>query len=144
MSDLFLITEIAGTEVAISSDAIESVVTIDDVINVPQTDALVAGLIALRSRVLTLIDCQYAVTAQETRIERGALAIIATIHGHPYALKVDAVRDVVSVPADAVKPAVRLDPRWTRIANHVVEIDDRILIMLSPEMLLVLPAALAA
>ncbi len=143
MSDLFLIAEIAGTEIACRSDFIESVVTIDDVIAVPQTDPMVAGLIALRSRVLTLIDCQFAVTGEKVNPGKGSLAIIATVNGHPYALMVGAVRDVVSVEADAIKPATRLDPRWARIASEVIAIDDRMVMLLSPEMLLV-PQALRA
>jgi purine-binding chemotaxis protein CheW len=144
MSDLFLIVEIAGIEVAIRSECIESVVTIGDVVTVPKSDPLVAGLIALRSRVLTLIDCQYAVSAKPSQTGSGMLAVIANISGHPYALKVEAVRDVVSADADAIKPASRLDPRWARIAHEVVEFENRMIIILSPEMLLVPQTALAA
>ena len=144
MSDLFLIVVIAGTEVAIRSDCIESVVSVGEVVAVPQTDPLIAGLIALRSRVLTLIDCQFAVTARVSENKSGMLAVIATISGHPYALKVEAVRDVVSVDASAVRPAVRLDPRWARIACELVEIEDRMVVVLSPEMLLLPQSALAA
>ena len=144
MSDLFLIVEIAGTEVAIRSDCIESVVTIGEVVTVPQADPLIAGLIALRSRVLTLIDCQYAISGHKSADENGKLAVVATIGGHPYALKVEAVRDVVSVDADSILPAMRLDPCWARIAQEVVEIEGRMIVLLSPDMLLVPQSALAA
>lgn len=144
MQRLFLIAVIAGTEVAISSDCIESVVTIGEVIDVPQSDPLVAGLIALRSRVLTLIDCQYAVTAKRESGSRNTLAVIAAIGGHPYALMVDAVKDVVSVEEDAIKPAAKLDPRWTRMVSDVIEVEDRVVMLLSPEMLLIPQQALAA
>lgn len=144
MTNLFLIVVIAGTEVAIRSDCIESVVTIGDVVPVPQTDPLIAGLIALRSRVLTLIDCQFAVTGQRSGKDSSKLAVIATISGHPYALRVEAVRDVVSVDSGAIKPAARLDTRWAGIAGEVVEIESRMLMLLSPEMLLVPQSALAA
>jgi purine-binding chemotaxis protein CheW len=144
MQNLFLIAVIAGTEVAISSNCIESVVNIGDVVQVPQSHALVAGLIALRSRVLTLIDCQYAVTGERQAGNRNALAVIATIGGHPYALVVDAVRDVVSVEASAIKPATKLDPRWMGMVGEVVEVEDRVVMLLSPELLLVPQQALAA
>jgi purine-binding chemotaxis protein CheW len=144
MQNLFLIAVIAGTEVAISSDCIESVVHIGDVVQVPQSDPLVAGLIALRSRVLTLIDCQYAVTGTRQTGSRNALAVIASVSGHPYALVVDAVKDVVSVEASAIKPAAKLDPRWTRMVSEVVEVEERVIMLLSPELLLIPQHALAA
>jgi purine-binding chemotaxis protein CheW len=144
MERLFLIAVIAGTEVAISSDCIESVVTIGEVIDVPQSDPLVAGLIALRSRVLTLIDCQYAVTAKRETGSSNALAVIAAIGGHPYALMVEAVKDVVSVQQAAIKPAAKLDMRWTRMVSEVIELEDRVVMLLSPHMLLVPQQALAA
>jgi purine-binding chemotaxis protein CheW len=144
MQNLFLIAVIAGTEVAISSDCIESVVNIGEVVGVPQSDPLVAGLIALRSRVLTLIDCQYAVTGMRHIGDGNALAVIASVGGHPYALVVDAVKDVVAVDTSAKKPAAKLDPRWARMVSEVVEVEDRVIMLLSPELLLVPQHALAA
>ncbi len=144
MADLYLIAVVAGTELAISSDCIESVVTIGDVVTVPKCDPLVAGLMALRSRVLTLIDCQYAITGESRSVRVQSHAVIVDVSGHSYALAVDAVRDVVSVAADAIRPAVRLDSRWSKLSKHIAEIDDRILMILSPEMLLTPTTALAA
>jgi purine-binding chemotaxis protein CheW len=144
MERLFLIATIAGTEVAISSDCIESVVNIGEIINVPKSNPLVAGLIALRSRVLTLIDCQYAITGRRADTSKGRLAVIANISGHAYALLVEAVKDVVPVQADAIKPASKLDPRWSGIVSDVVEVEERVLMHLAPEMLLAQSHALAA
>jgi purine-binding chemotaxis protein CheW len=144
MQNLFLIAVIAGTEVAICSDYIESVVTVGEAIHVPQCDPLVAGLFALRSRVLTLIDCQYAVSGQNEAVCKNALAVIAVISGHPYGLLVQAVRDVVSVDPHNIKPASTLDPRWSGIVSHMVEVDNRMLMVLSPPLLLSPKQALAA
>lgn len=144
MSDLYLIAVVAGVEVAISSDCIESVVTIGDIVDVPRCDPLVAGLMALRSRVLTLIDCQYAVTGNRKHIAVRSHAVIVEVCGHSYALSVDAVRDVVSVPISAINPATRLDARWSRLSSGILEIDGRVLMILSPEMLLTPATALAA
>ena len=144
MSNLYLIATIAGTEVAIRSDCIESVVTIGDVIEIPKCDPMVAGLIALRSRVITLIDCQYAVTGCSRRSGQKSHAIIVEVNGHYYALSVDAVRDVVSIEHNAVKVASRLDPRWSTIANEIAVIEERVLMVISPDLLLSNRSALAA
>jgi purine-binding chemotaxis protein CheW len=144
MQNLFLIAMIAGTEVAISSDCIESVMNVGEVINVPKSDPLVAGLFALRSRVLTLIDCQYAVSGRNDPVGKNALAVIAVITGHPYGLLVESVKDVVSVEASTIKPASRLDPRWTGIVTEVIEVEGKVVMLLSPELLLSPKQALAA
>ena len=144
MSNLYLIAVIAGTEVAISSDCIESVVTIGDVIEIPKCDPMVAGLMALRSRVLTLIDCQYAVTGHSRTISPRSHAVIVDVGGHNYALSVDAVKDVVSVDPDAVKSIMRLHPKWSAISKQIVVIDDRAMMVVSPELLLSSRVALAA
>ncbi len=144
MSNLYLIAVIAGTEVAISSDCIESVVTIGDVIEIPKCDPMVAGLMALRSRVLTLIDCQYAVTGKSQIVRPKSHAVIVEIGGHSYALSVDAVRDVVSVQPEAIKAMSRLGSGWSTIATEIAEIDNRVLMVVSPELLLSSRMAMAA
>ena len=57
MNELLLIVTIAGQRVALPADAVESVVELDTLIPVPRAAPHVAGLSALRSRVLTVIDC---------------------------------------------------------------------------------------
>lgn len=144
MTDLYLIAVVSGVEVAICSECIESVVTIGDVITVPKCDPLVAGLMALRSRVLTLIDCQYAITGNRRVVGQQCHAVIVDVGGHSYALAVDAVRDVVSVQLETIKRATRLDVRWSALASEIADVDGRILMILSPEMLLSPQVALAA
>jgi purine-binding chemotaxis protein CheW len=144
MQQLFLIAEIAGTEVAICSDVIESVVTIGEVVNVPKADPVIAGLFALRSRVLTLIDCQYRVTGKSGTADKGSLAVIAAIGGHNFGLIVDRVRDVVGVENDKLKPAVKLDKSWSDIVSGLAEIDGKLLMVIDPEQLVAIDTRLAA
>ena len=62
MNSLYLIATIAGEDVAIPAHQVESVVKVRDVVARAAVKPFVSGLFALRSRVLTLIDCQYFVT----------------------------------------------------------------------------------
>ena len=57
MSELLLIVTIGGERVALPAAAVESVVELDTLIPVPRAAPHLAGLSALRSRVLTVIDC---------------------------------------------------------------------------------------
>ncbi len=144
MQELFLLAQIDGTEVAICSDIVESVVTVGEVVTVPGCEPVVAGLFALRSRVLTLIDCQYRVTGKRKAAERGMLAIIAGIGGHNFGLLVEKVFDVVPVEDASIHPAVKLDPRWKSMVSRLIEIDGRMVMALDPAALVAVDTALAA
>jgi purine-binding chemotaxis protein CheW len=144
MQELFLLAQIDGTEVVICSDIVESVVTVGEVVTVPGCEPVVAGLFALRSRVLTLIDCQYRVTGKRQPAERGMLAIIAGIGGHNFGLLVEKVFDVVPVEDASIHPAVKLDPRWKSLVSRLVEIDGRMVMALDPDALVAVDTALAA
>ena len=98
-------------------------VTVGEVVDVPRCDPVVAGLFALRSRVLTLIDCQYRITGQRKPIEQEQLAVVASIGGHSFGLLVDRVDDVVSVNADTLIPVTKLDPKWLDVVSELIEID---------------------
>lgn len=144
MNQLFLVTQIAGTEVAIGSEIIESVVSIGEVVAVPRSNPVVAGLFALRSRVLTLIDCQYRVTAIPSPARKGQLAVIAAIGGHNFGLLVEKVFDAVPVSVGQIHPAVKLAPGWSKLVSRLVEIDGRMVMALDPEALVAVDTAIAA
>ena len=135
MHKLFLLAEMAGSKVAICSDVIESVVTVNDVIAVPRSDPIILGLFALRSRVLTLIDCQYAVSGVSETNVAGALAAIASIGGHSFGLVVSKVFDVVSVPEEKIQPALKLGAGWKTIVSQFVDINDQLVMIIDPERL---------
>ena len=108
MNELLLIVSIAGSRVALPAAAVESVVELDTLIPVPRAPAHLAGLSALRSRVLTVIDCQRSLELGTTDLNDGELheAAVVELDGHHYALTVDAVEDVVEALSEPVA-----DPR---------------------------------
>ena len=59
MNQLLLIVNIAGQMVALRADDVQSVIELDSLIAVPRAPAHIAGLSALRSRLLTVIDCHF-------------------------------------------------------------------------------------
>jgi len=140
MNRLFLLARIADTEVALSCEHIESVVNIGEIVPVPRSDPVVAGLIALRSRVLTLIDCQYRITAMRAEPKPGALAAIASVGGHGFGLLVDQVQEVIEIAPHAVMPASRLGPDWSPLVREVAEIEGRLVMIVDPASLLLVNA----
>jgi len=122
MSMLLLVVTIAGEQVALPADAVEAVVELDTLIPVPRAAPHVAGLSALRSRVLTVIDCMRSLDLGVTDCSDGIReAAVVELDGHHYALIVDMVQDVVEAQSDPVPIRAAMGPGWERVAGGMVE-----------------------
>ncbi len=119
MAGLYLMAQIAGRTVAIDSDHVDSVVDIGEVTAVPRAAALVRGLAALRSRVVTVIDTRIALGFPSAG--SGGRAVIIRADSHPYAFLVDALDDVAPFTLQPLANGVTLDPAWQAIALGLVE-----------------------
>ncbi|KFG90550.1 Chemotaxis protein [Sphingobium herbicidovorans NBRC 16415] len=123
MDQLYLLATLAGTRVAVAAQEVEAVVKLADISPVPGMPAHVAGLSALRSRVLTIIDVPALISGTPTPSAQCGLAIIADISGHSYGLMVDAVHDICQVPEGDLPLRGQLDRAWSPYARAIVEQD---------------------
>jgi purine-binding chemotaxis protein CheW len=138
MNELLLVVKIGGERVALLAEAVEAVVELDTLIPVPRAAAHVAGLSALRSRVLTVIDCMRSLELGSTDSSDGIReAAVVELDGHHYALLVDLVEDVVEALSDSAPLRAAMGPGWERAALGMVETE-------SGPLLLVDVAALVA
>ncbi|WHO40002.1 chemotaxis protein CheW [Sphingobium sp. AP49] len=123
MDQLYLLATLAGTRIAVDTGEVEAVVKLTDISPVPGMGAHVAGLSALRSRVLTIIDVAALIHGAATPVDRRGLAIIADISGHSYGLMVDAVSDICHVPEGELPLRGQIDAAWAPFARGIVEHD---------------------
>jgi purine-binding chemotaxis protein CheW len=138
---LVLVLTLAGQRVALLADEMESVVEIEAVAPVPGAAPHVAGLSALRSRVLTVIDARASLGLGPTSSPRDA--VVGTVDGHTYALLVDVVEDVVE--AGEIRPlAASAGPGWSRVARGAVEAGGDLMLLLDLAALVAGPQAEAA
>ena len=122
MNELLLVVTIAGERVALPAAAVESVVELDTLIPVPRAAAHVAGLSALRSRVLTVIDCKRSLELGQSDCTNGIReAAVVEFDGHHYALIVDLVEDVVEALSDAAPMRAAMGAGWERVAQGMVD-----------------------
>ena len=122
---LLLIVTIAGQRVAFPADAVESVVELDTLIQVPRVQPHVAGLSALRSRVLTVIDCRRSLELGDCDSSDGFReAAVVELDGHHYALIVDAVEDVVDALSDQTPIRAAMEDGWERVSLGMVETEE--------------------
>ncbi len=144
MTELLLIVTLAGERIAIPASLVESVVEIDGVTPVPRAPGHVAGLSALRSRVLTVIDCFASLERGRVPVEGVREAIVVASDGHPYALLVDSVEDVIDFSSSVQPLRTSLDAGWRRVATGMVEAGEDLLLLVDPAALIAGPSSQAA
>ena len=144
MTMLKLIARIAGQRVALSAAAVESVVEIDSITPVPLASAHIAGLAALRSRVLTIIDSYAALELGRAPREGAVQAIVVTVDNHLYGLLVDEVEDVAETAGDPAPLHAGLSRGWSHAALGLVEHEGSALLLLDAARMVAGPLPLAA
>ncbi len=140
---LVLIVRVAGHAVAIRADAVSSVVELDEIAPVPRAAPHIAGLAALRSRVLTVIDT-YAAIGLPRPGSDSREAVVVELDGHHYALTVDSVDDVVEATAETDATRTPLKDGWARVAAGTIEADGAMLLLIDVAALIAGPQAAAA
>lgn len=144
MAELLLIVRIAGRRVALPASQVEGVVELDGLTPAPGAAPHVAGLSSLRSRVLTVVDAAAALDAGQSGAHDLAHAIVVPSGGHPYALLVDGVEDVVEASSAPAPINAPLGMGWNRVALGMIDAGDDLLLFVDPHALIAGPAAVHA
>ena len=129
MPKLFLLAHVAGQDVAILSDHVESVVDIGVISPVPLTSRAVCGLAALRSRVVTVIDTALAIDPTGISPPRHR-AVVTQVDGHHYALLVDMLDDAYRCALRPLSSGMTPGPAWAAVVNGVIDHDGRAVLVL--------------
>lgn len=132
MEKLYLIATIAGQPVAIRASLVDSVVDLDAVAPAPLARPHVAGLAALRSKVLTVISCERSLGLAEGLMP-SRRAVVVSIDGHHYGLLVGSIEDACTIDEAPQPIRARLEPGWARVAIGMLEYHDDALLLIDPE-----------
>jgi purine-binding chemotaxis protein CheW len=129
MNNLLLIVTIAGSRVALRASAVKGVVELDTLIPVPRAAPHIAGLSALRSRVLTVIDCRRSLDLGPATASATGEAVVAEVDGHHYALLVDLVEDVIEAIAEPTPIRASMSAGWSRVSLGMIETGEEPLLL---------------
>jgi purine-binding chemotaxis protein CheW len=132
MEKLYLIATIAGQPVAIRASLVDSVVDLSAVAPVPLAPRHVAGLAALRSKVLTVICCECALGLPDTGRTAGR-AVVVSIDGQNYGLLVGSIEDAREIDEPPQPIRARLEPGWARVAVGMLDYEGEALLLIDPE-----------
>ena len=121
MNDLLVMAQIAGRRCALHASDVKSVIELGAITPVPQSPDFVAGITALRSQALTVIDCRIARGFREVHWATAHRAAVVAAGGHSYALMVDAIEDIATTQSSPESVPGGFGPEWTRVATGMVE-----------------------
>lgn len=125
INDLLLIVTIAGQPLALRAADVQSVIEVGALTPVPRAPAHVAGLSALRSRVLTAIDCRRCLGLADDDAPPAPAAYAAVVEhdGHSYALLVEGVEDVAQALSEVEAVRAPLGHGWAAMTQGMAETD---------------------
>ena len=122
MTEMLLVIMLAGRRAALPAVEVNAVIELAEVTPVPRAAPHVAGLAALRSRPLTVIDCTAALGIGTAPADRtGQRAVVVEHEGHLYGLLVDAADDIVASHDEPRPLGADPGPGWQRVALGRVE-----------------------
>lgn len=121
MNELMVMTLIAGRRCVFRANDVQSVIDLGTVTPVPQTPKFIAGISAMRSQALTVIDTRLALGFDEVEWATDERAAVVTISGHSYALVIDAIEDITSSTGEPGQISGGFGPEWSRVATGMIE-----------------------
>jgi len=116
---------------------VHDVFMVDRLTCVPLAPPEIAGILNLRGRVVTTIDMRRRLDLPAREGDRGNMAVGIEHRGESYGLLIDSVGEVLKIPAASRDPnPVNLDRRWLQVADGVVQLDGRLMVVLDVERVL--------
>ncbi len=125
--------------------AVRDVLAGQKIARIPLAPPEVAGNLNLRGRIITAIDLRRRLNLPPPPDQASQMAVV-TEHGSDlYALMVDQVHEVVTLPAASLEPnPPTLPPVWAAHSRGIHRVADRLLVLLDIAMLLRLELEMAA
>ena len=145
ISHEFVTMTIAGQLFGIPVLQVQDVLGPQRIARIPMAPPWVAGVLNLRGRIVTAIDVRRRLRMPESELPGAAMSVVVEHSGERYSLLVDEVGEVMVCRADRIGPnPSTLDPVWQEISKGIVQLDDRLMIILQVQRLFHLAHSAAA
>lgn len=100
----YVLCELAGTAYAVPSRAVERMEMVETVTPVPNAPGFVDGVVFSRGRVVPAVNLRRRFGFERAAYDLRTRLVVVTHAGRSVGLIVDAAREFVTIPADAVQP----------------------------------------
>jgi purine-binding chemotaxis protein CheW len=123
---------------------VREVITDSKIVRVPLAPPQVAGNINLRGRIVTAIDTKRLLDLPPAEQGARRIALVAESGADLYALLIDQVLEVLTLPDDRREDApTNLPAAWHNFSTGVFRLPDRLMVVLDVARLLALPEVAA-
>lgn len=133
---------VAGQLCGIPVLGVRDVLADQTIARIPLAPAEVAGSLNLRGRIVTAIDLRRRLNLPPADPRARRMSVVTELGGELYALLVDQVAEVMSLPAAAFEPCPPTLPAvWAEHSRGVYRLEGRLLVVLDVARLLDLAVA---
>lgn len=116
---------------------VHDVFRLERMTRVPLARTDIAGVLNLRGRIVTTIDCRARLGLPPREDGMPPLAVGVEHGSEFYGLLIDSVGEVLSLTAESFEPnPVNLDPRWRKISKGIYRLERKLLVVLDMTALL--------
>jgi len=136
-AEAFVTFTVAGQLFGVPVIRVQDILTPDVIAPVPGGPKQVRGLINLRGRIVTVIDMRTHLSLPKPEAGQCGMCVTVESRGDFYTLFVDAVGDVITLPANLREgnPAT-LDAVWRDVADAVYRTEQGLMVALQVDRLL--------
>lgn len=127
-----VVFELAGESYGIDISVVQEIIRRPPVTPVPRAPECVEGVINLRGRVIPVVNLRSRFRLPPIEADRAARIIVLEHEGQTAGFAVDAVAEVLRVPAAAVEaPGATLSSPETAHLRGIAKLDDRLVVLLN-------------
>jgi purine-binding chemotaxis protein CheW len=128
MTTAYVIASVGSQRVALRATDVESIIRLGEITPVPGSPPHIAGLCAVRSAVLTVVDVARA--ANQPPCADADHAAVVTRDGHRYALRIDQVRDIETIEGVPIPTSASIGKGWYGVAPMRIETSQGVALLL--------------
>ncbi|HOM02181.1 MAG TPA: chemotaxis protein CheW [Acetivibrio sp.] len=135
--DMYLTFLIGNEEYGIAIKYVTEIVGIQKIIEVPEMQEYVKGIINLRGKVIPVIDVRLMLGLKEKEYNDRTCTIVLDVRGVPIGLIVDAVAEVMQISGENIVPPPEInDERKQKYINGIGRTENGIKLLVDCEKLL--------
>jgi len=133
----YVTIRIAGQLFGISVLSVRDVLRAIRIANVPLSPPEIAGSLNLRGRIVTVLDMRVVLGLDARESYENAIFVVVEYQDELYSLMVDAVGDVLNLPAERIdKTPTNMDKKWQDMSLGVCRLEKDLLIILDVQSML--------
>lgn len=127
---------LGGEEYGMEILRVQEIIRMMDLTRVPNSPDFVEGVINLRGKVIPVIGLRQRFGLGVKEHDKQTRIVVVEVSGTVVGFVVDAVNEVLRIPADTVEPPPRLTKLDRELVSGVGKLENRLLLMLDVEKLL--------